>query len=906
MRWAWLALLLLAPSVTAAVAPQTSIPAPGGYGFGASIDVVGDAAIIEADSLGGDLLGNGGRPAGTWLYERQGTTWTRTVTYDQGCQERALWHWSLTATRLIQAEPCGRGAQPEGLVETGVDVVDPINLGHMDRWRLGRATALDPITYGTSEDRVQYANSLVTGSTWWATTWETSALLRVVNAAGDVSEEEVTYQHWGVYVADGNDAQLVHEERSEAEAPEFVLAAADDILRVTGGGVAARAFTMDANSQLVPATWHAPPSSQGRDGLRVSRQGAEVLVHERIEQVWSLRDRFSITWDAELTPRSAIDIDGDVIVIGFAGRETQNCPGLTEPCTYNVQEPGHVHIYHRDQTGTWRLHEDVAGPSIYGQQFGAVVEVAGDQVLIGAPGADEDRNMYGTVYVRTMNQWPTAAFSWPADPAPWTFDKVRFTSTSTDPEGKALVHSWDFDGDGEEDATGTTPVWSWSRAGSHPVTLTVTDPEEGRDAVTFDVFVRNRPPTTDFFPTPTPVWRTAETVWENYAFDPDGHIASCTWDFGDGRSSTACEPTLAYPSKGTYTVTLTTCDDGDGQDPADQVECTTRTRDIEVFNHKPVITLTASEEPITGTPFTVTATAHDPDGTLVHAAWSDGNTDNPRSYTATRPGLLRVGYEATDDEGDRSVAWLEVDVANRPPQAAIGLPEDRATKIQLAFRDGSSDPDGRITSWHWDFGDGNTSADRSPRHAYGAKGAYTVSLEVVDDFGATAAAETVLVIDNDAPVPRIAAAVHDGIVDIQDLSFDPDGTVVARQWFVDDDEVQPTFPWTFPLPDTLQRVTLHVEDDRGTRQNTTIFLGTVPDAPTEQAPPDDKEPATTEDPPPSESDAAPEATPEATVEDPPAAAPPPGRFPWAVLLVAFLIVSAAAAVTVSRLRNPRN
>ncbi|WP_242091092.1 PKD domain-containing protein, partial [Microbacterium lacticum] len=48
---------------------------------------------------------------------------------------------------------------------------------------------------------------------------------------------------------------------------------------------------------------------------------------------------------------------------------------------------------------------------------------------------------------------------------------------------------------------------------------------------------------------------------------------------------------------------------------------------------------------------------------------------------------------------------------------------------------GSSDPDGSIASFAWDFGDGGTATEASPTHQYVASGSYSVSLTVTDDRG---------------------------------------------------------------------------------------------------------------------------------------------------------------------------
>jgi hypothetical protein len=55
----------------------------------------------------------------------------------------------------------------------------------------------------------------------------------------------------------------------------------------------------------------------------------------------------------------------------------------------------------------------------------------------------------------------------------------------------------------------------------------------------------------------------------------------------------------------------------------------------------------------------------------------------------------------------------------------------------VTFIDQSSDGDGRIVAWRWDFGDATSSAEQAPDHAYPAPGDYTVTLTVTDDSGHT-------------------------------------------------------------------------------------------------------------------------------------------------------------------------
>ena len=126
---------------------------------------------------------------------------------------------------------------------------------------------------------------------------------------------------------------------------------------------------------------------------------------------------------------------------------------------------------------------------------------------------------------------------------------------------------------------------------------------------------------------------------------------------------------------------------------------------------------------------------------------------------------------------------------NQPPTADAGGPYAGETGQTLVFSSsGSSDPDGTIVAWFWDFGDGATSTAANPSHAYSAAGAYTVTLTVTDDDGAedmdTAGAQIVL--PNQAPTAD-AGGPYSGL-EGETIAFsssgstDSDGTLVAWFW----------------------------------------------------------------------------------------------------------------------------
>lgn len=94
--------------------------------------------------------------------------------------------------------------------------------------------------------------------------------------------------------------------------------------------------------------------------------------------------------------------------------------------------------------------------------------------------------------------------------------------------------------------------------------------------------------------------------------------------------------------------------------------------------------------------------------------------------------------------------------SNQTPTAEAGGPYNAALNTAVQF-DGraSTDSDGQIYGYNWNFGDGTTGTGSKPSHIYSSTGTFTVSLTVADNQGAVSSADTTTVTVIDATNARL-------------------------------------------------------------------------------------------------------------------------------------------------------
>ena len=118
------------------------------------------------------------------------------------------------------------------------------------------------------------------------------------------------------------------------------------------------------------------------------------------------------------------------------------------------------------------------------------------------------------------------------------------------------------------------------------------------------------------------------------------------------------------------------------------------------------------------------------DGALTVSAPGNQNDAPPGHYML---------FVLNADSVPSAAAILKVGADAAPPSNVPPVANFTSTcsGLSCTFTDRSTDSDGSVTGWTWDFGDGSGATERSPSHIYPVTGGYNVSLTATDDRGAT-------------------------------------------------------------------------------------------------------------------------------------------------------------------------
>ncbi|WP_395245668.1 PKD domain-containing protein [Agromyces sp. MMS24-K17] len=391
---------------------------------------------------------------------------------------------------------------------------------------------------------------------------------------------------------------------------------------------------------------------------------------------------------------------------------------------------------------------------------------------------------------------PTAAFT-----ATVSFQSVQFdASGSADPDGAITDYAWNF-GDGKT-GTGATVSHLYGAAGTYDVTLTVTDNRGGVTTKTTQVTAVASPVSIElardeFERTAAGGWGTADAggAWA-VTSAPNSSVSGGTAKFVHAANATR-KATLDAINANDLTVTGDFAVDKAVVGGSAYAGLNVRQVGTDFYQARlrfqagGVLALQFMQGDSTlianaNLPLTYTAgqaislkvrISGTSPTTLQAKAWAAG-TPEPGTWSLTASssatGLQSAGKVGVVGYVSSAVTSVPLTLSldhyrvatgdgNVPPPNVAPTANFTSTVTDLAVQfdgSGSTDSDGTVTGYAWDFGDGQTGSGATASHTYAAEGDYTVKLTVTDDDGATAV-RTATVTATAPPIPEPAVIASD-------------------------------------------------------------------------------------------------------------------------------------------------
>ncbi|MGQ9583116.1 MAG: PKD domain-containing protein [Thermoplasmatota archaeon] len=285
------------------------------------------------------------------------------------------------------------------------------------------------------------------------------------------------------------------------------------------------------------------------------------------------------------------------------------------------------------------------------------------------------------------------------------------------------------------------------------------------------------------------------------AGDWDGDPLTYEWSRVSGPPvslNSTSSPTVSFTptATGSYVFSLVASDGYSGSDPA--------TVTVTVPNRPPRCDAGPNQTGLKRELVTFRSTAEDDDGDPLTYSWEQlagppvapAVRDQPfLSFVPEFLGCYTFRLVVSDGEEESAPSYATALIEGRPPRAALeARPAQAGLNSEILFSASkSSDEDGEVVLWSFDFGDGNaTGWVRQPtvNHSYSAPGAYSATVRVRDDDGMESLCATARVtIENMPPVADAQVYPLTGNTSTVfrfsvpgGSTLDPDGTIVSYEW----------------------------------------------------------------------------------------------------------------------------
>ena len=406
---------------------------------------------------------------------------------------------------------------------------------------------------------------------------------------------------------------------------------------------------------------------------------------------------------------------------------------------------------------------------------------------------------------------------------------VEFVSYfETQDSAAAVSWLWDF-GDGNT-STEENPTHEYDTAGIYEVSLTIIS-ETGCEASTTEHVCVGEVDPDDPECSLEPYADQIDSL--SFVFSADFYTldgadpVSWLWDFGDGNTSTEESPEHTYAADGLYEVSLvvTSASGCEAEisfplftdaPPSEDCAAYIEYEDIDSLTfefYTEVFGLTG-----------------DPVGVLSYFwQFDDGTTSNDPNPVHTFPeeGIYSVELTVLTEDSCLTYASAVIVVGDSPVdtfffgcQAMFFVAEVSQDSLTLSFEDLSF---GSPVEWYWEFGDGETSDEQNPVHAYEEPGVYMVELSIITVTGCESNISFEICVKEDCPwqgeqdCQALFIPLPDSLgglgFEFVDLSYSPN-PIVSWNWdFGDGETSNEQSPFHEYAAHGVYTVTLSIESD---------------------------------------------------------------------------------------------
>ncbi|MBS3137585.1 PKD domain-containing protein [Candidatus Woesearchaeota archaeon] len=284
-------------------------------------------------------------------------------------------------------------------------------------------------------------------------------------------------------------------------------------------------------------------------------------------------------------------------------------------------------------------------------------------------------------------------------------DSISFSAEFTKGTPSDFVYSWDFNGDALADSSKAVDSYTYAKAGTYTVTLTLKDSKNNmkETKVTKQIVVSEKAIPQEEAPEFTILIITAapkvnEQVLFNVAFTkgvPSDFVYS--WDFnGDALAdSSKVADSYTYTKAGTYTITLTISKAGKQYTAAKQISVADASGNP--VNTAPTADFTFSPAiPLVNTAVQFTASSSDAENDVLTYAW-DFNSDNVIDSTISNPNVTFASTRSynvvlTVSDGKLStVVKKTVAVTAVPVDPAVQTEQQKYNDLENKFEEYEDD-----------------------------------------------------------------------------------------------------------------------------------------------------------------------------------------------------------------------